>query len=405
MKKLLLAICLFASVGAMAQESPKSDLPVKWRGTFGDKKPGLVILDGKKYEGQLEDIKADSIKSISVLKDKASTAQYGEEAKDGVIIISTKAAAGTVNILASDASATKSLEPLYIIDGVKADKRRVSAINPQEIESISVLKDANATALYGSEGMNGVVLVTTKAGLKGAKTLIKPDAKLAPPANEPLYVVDGIKTDATKAKAIDPKEIESIDVLKDTSATALYGSEGSNGVIKVTTKAGEKSKSTRVRLDGDMHPRPQPLYIVDGVKSDSTKVKAINPKDIESINVLNGASASAQYGEDGKNGVIQVTTKAGLKDFTVKVGKEYLSKFAKFSKEYKSYLMAHKSDDSRLIYFIYDGTVLSSDKAEDVKQLNMISEKEIDSIIFSSDSQTATGNKPGMVSIKLKTKN
>ena len=81
-------------------------------------------------------------------------------------------------------SITASNEPLFVIDGVPVDGRNVtpggsgqvsngpagnplSLINPNDIESISVLKDASATAIYGSRGANGVVLVTTRQGRAG----------------------------------------------------------------------------------------------------------------------------------------------------------------------------------------------------------------------------------------------
>lgn len=55
-----------------------------------------------------------------------------------------------------------SSEPLYVVDGVVADN--IDTMNPNDIESIEVLKDASAAAIYGSRGANGVVLVTTKRG-------------------------------------------------------------------------------------------------------------------------------------------------------------------------------------------------------------------------------------------------
>ncbi|KAF2515017.1 TonB-dependent receptor [Flavobacterium zhairuonense] len=59
--------------------------------------------------------------------------------------------------------------PLYVIDGVLTGN--LSGLNPSDIENISVLKDASTTALYGSKAYNGVVMVTTKKGKKGAGTL------------------------------------------------------------------------------------------------------------------------------------------------------------------------------------------------------------------------------------------
>ncbi len=66
---------------------------------------------------------------------------------------------------------------------------------------------------------------------------------------DPLYVVDGVKV-GTNANFINPADIETIEVLKDASATAIYGAEGANGVIMITTKHGEKGK-TRVSFNAD----------------------------------------------------------------------------------------------------------------------------------------------------------
>lgn len=58
-------------------------------------------------------------------------------------------------------------DPLYIIDGIPSFD--ISTINPDDVESISVLKDAGAAAIYGSRGSNGVVIITTKKGLDGIR--------------------------------------------------------------------------------------------------------------------------------------------------------------------------------------------------------------------------------------------
>jgi TonB-linked SusC/RagA family outer membrane protein len=83
-------------------------------------------------------------------------------------------------------SVNASNDPLYVVDGVFINNTNLIAtglgnqvssnpladLNPQDIESIEILKDANATAIYGSRGANGVVLITTKRGKAGDKTRI-----------------------------------------------------------------------------------------------------------------------------------------------------------------------------------------------------------------------------------------
>ncbi len=57
--------------------------------------------------------------------------------------------------------------PLYVVDGVPLQSGGIESLNPRDIESIDILKDASSTAIYGSRGANGVVLVTTKRGQEG----------------------------------------------------------------------------------------------------------------------------------------------------------------------------------------------------------------------------------------------
>ncbi len=83
---------------------------------------------------------------------------------------SSGAPGGTVSIRVRGAnSVTGNNDPLYVIDGFVGGDFNI--INPADIESIQVLKDASATAIYGSRGSNGVVLITTKSGVSGKPRL------------------------------------------------------------------------------------------------------------------------------------------------------------------------------------------------------------------------------------------
>lgn len=75
---------------------------------------------------------------------------------------------GGVNIVIRGAgSLTNSVQPLYVIDGFPADDFDPSTLNPDDIESMTILKDASSTAIYGSRAANGVVLIQTKKGRIG----------------------------------------------------------------------------------------------------------------------------------------------------------------------------------------------------------------------------------------------
>ncbi|MDR3195021.1 MAG: TonB-dependent receptor [Tannerella sp.] len=62
-------------------------------------------------------------------------------------------------------------DPLYVVDGIPLQGLGIENLNPNDIESVDVLKDASATAIYGSRGANGVVMVTTKRGQSGRMSL------------------------------------------------------------------------------------------------------------------------------------------------------------------------------------------------------------------------------------------
>ena len=58
--------------------------------------------------------------------------------------------------------------PLIVVDGIERD---IYSISPEEVESVTILKDAAATALYGNKGFNGVIVVTTKRGIKNTREI------------------------------------------------------------------------------------------------------------------------------------------------------------------------------------------------------------------------------------------
>lgn len=74
-------------------------------------------------------------------------------------------------------SVSADASPLYVVDGTPY-VGDVTSINPLDIASITVLKDATATSLYGSRGANGVIVITTKTGKRGSKASIRVDAKV-----------------------------------------------------------------------------------------------------------------------------------------------------------------------------------------------------------------------------------
>src|SRR5690606_9679089 len=91
-------------------------------------------------------------------------------------------------------SINSSNDPLYIVDGIPT-ANALNILNPTDIESINFLKDAASTAIYGSRANNGVVLITTRKGVKGKPRIefqsmfgIQQHGKLTEMANKDQYV-------------------------------------------------------------------------------------------------------------------------------------------------------------------------------------------------------------------------
>jgi TonB-linked SusC/RagA family outer membrane protein len=91
----------------------------------------------------------------------------------GVVISSTDGQPGeAMNIVIRGGnSITQDNSPLYVIDGFPVEDFSNAAINPDDIESMNILKDASATAIYGARGANGVILIETKKGKVGAPVI------------------------------------------------------------------------------------------------------------------------------------------------------------------------------------------------------------------------------------------
>ena len=143
----------------------------------------------------------------------------------------------------------------------------------------------------------------------------------------PVFVLDGTIITESELNKIDPQTIESITVLKaksetDNPATDKYGEKGKNGVVEITSKKVVRSETgndvLKYKVSGigtgnektEMIPgEPRPLVLVDGVISD-IDVNTIDVTTVESVSVLKDISATKKYGEKGKNGVIEITTKS-----------------------------------------------------------------------------------------------
>ncbi len=128
----------------------------------------------KSFTGSATVVSSEKIEKKNATE--VSKALAGEVA--GVRVVNSSGQPGTsaTIVVRGMGSVNASSTPLYVVDGVPFDGD-ISGIDPSDIASTTVLKDATATSLYGSRGANGVILITTKTGTAGSEAKIDVDVK------------------------------------------------------------------------------------------------------------------------------------------------------------------------------------------------------------------------------------
>ncbi|WP_255491366.1 SusC/RagA family TonB-linked outer membrane protein [Dysgonomonas sp. ZJ279] len=163
------AVLTISYIGFVSQEIP----------TLGKSNLKIILKEDSKILDEIVVVgygvmrKSDltgSVSSISAqtIKDKP-VANIGEALQgraSGVQVISSGKPGDNVSFRIRGISTINNSEPLLVIDNVPTDMP-LNALNMEDVESVDVLKDASATAIYGSRGANGVVIVTTKRGKSG----------------------------------------------------------------------------------------------------------------------------------------------------------------------------------------------------------------------------------------------
>lgn len=120
----------------------------------------------KDITGSVTVVKMDALKEIPV--SNFAEALQGKAA--GVTVLSGGGPLGETTIRVRGIGSVNGADPLIIVDGVQGV--RINSINPNDIESMQVLKDASAAAIYGAKGANGVIIITTKQGSRNEKAQV-----------------------------------------------------------------------------------------------------------------------------------------------------------------------------------------------------------------------------------------
>ena len=124
---------------------------------------GYGSMKKRDLTGAISSVKEEDIRKAPVMN--AMEGLQGSIAGLDISRSSGEAGSTPVILLRGNRSINGNNSPLYIIDGITGGN--INNLNPNDIESIEVLKDASSTAIYGSAGANGVIIVTTRQGIKG----------------------------------------------------------------------------------------------------------------------------------------------------------------------------------------------------------------------------------------------
>ncbi|MDP3394603.1 TonB-dependent receptor [Sediminibacterium sp.] len=163
---------VFSSVGYSNREilvEKSTTLNISLKETITEDEEVVVIG----YATQRKKDVTGSVAKVNVQDlDKAPVRSFDEALAGRVAGVQVSSESGQpgsgINIvIRGNNSITQDNSPLYVVDGFPIENQDNNIINPKDIESIEVLKDASATAIYGARGANGVIIITTKKGKEG----------------------------------------------------------------------------------------------------------------------------------------------------------------------------------------------------------------------------------------------
>jgi len=240
MKKLklfLIGILLSSSFAMFAQQTAKGIVKEK---TSGDPLPGVSIIVKGTQKGTETDFNGNfnlpNVKAGDIL-----LFRYLGYANKEVTITSN------FNLVVELEESSQQLDEIVVVGygttTVKDATGSVEAITAKEFTKGNIVTPENLL----SGRVAGVNITTSGAPGSGSQIRIRGGSSLNA-SNDPLVVIDGLPLSGVDLNSINPNDIESFSVLKDASATSIYGSRGANGVIIITTKKGR----TEYTLDYDV---------------------------------------------------------------------------------------------------------------------------------------------------------
>jgi len=138
-----------------------------------------------------------------------------------------------------------------IITGYASSSKTRSTISSETVTAKTIENRPNASFVQTLSGQVAGLNISSASGQPGANSTVNIRGVSSINGNtEPLFIIDGAPVDEDNFRSLNPQDIESIDVLKDAAATAIYGNRGANGVIVIQTRRGTLNTKLNIRYNG-----------------------------------------------------------------------------------------------------------------------------------------------------------
>ncbi|MBC7570967.1 MAG: TonB-dependent receptor [Spirosoma sp.] len=289
---LVVGLVMLLGIGLMASVS-RAAAPITISGTVSDKGnaglPGVTVRVKGTQTGTVTDVNG----KYAIQADDAATLVFSS-----IGFVGQEVAVGsrtTVNVTLLDDA--RSLAEVVVVGYGTQRKADVTGATVT-IKGEELVKQPVLTATQALQGKAAGVQIINSGQPGTAPTIRIRGTSTALAGTAVLYVVDGVLTD--DITNINTADITSVDVLKDASATAIYGARGANGVIIITTKRGQSGKMT-VNYTGNVGVR-QPANLVTMANA----TEYANYVSAASGNLVNpGTTSTDWYGQILRNGIYQ----------------------------------------------------------------------------------------------------
>ena len=274
----------------------------------------LCIVDGKKVSREeIDKLSPDQIKSVTVLKGKMAVEKYGDEAKGGALLISTKESddAQPMKITLSNDGKQGSQTSYYVINGKKVPAEVIDnlssgkfsyiingkEVSAEDMEKLNLSGQVGNISILNDNGENTIIIHSKKSSLNNWQQQVK-------------ALSDSIRAEVAvtkEGKELSPEAMARIEAL------SARISANADSITRAIDEKGINALSTLNHhtdsVSAYVKQIPNIIYVVDGKKVSKKKFNKLSPNDIASITVLKGGEANKKYGAKENDNVLIITTR------------------------------------------------------------------------------------------------